>query len=109
MTKIEQKQFNLNILRKCRLSLGLSLGLVLVLTGAKLVLSHRFASAGRELESVRQETARVKAENERLKLELSRLGGGLDELREEALRRGFVDRPRYRYLPGGGSVAQKLP
>jgi len=109
MTKFDQKQFNLTILRKCRWNLWLSVGLVLALSLAKLVLVNRSATWGRQLEQIKQETEEVKAENDRLKLEFNRQIGGLDKAQEKAKALGFVDKPNYLYLSGGESVAQKLP
>ncbi len=109
MTKFDQKQFNLTILKKCRWNLWLSLGLVLSLSLTKLILVNRSATWGRQLEEIKQETERVKAENDQLKLELTRQIGGLDKIGEKAKELGFVDKPQYLYLNGGESVAQKLP
>lgn len=109
MTAQQQKQLNLNILKKCRLSFWLSLILVLTLSLAKLILINRSATWGRHLEQIKQETEEVRAENDQLKLELNRQIGGLDKAQEKAKELGFVDKPQYLYLNGGESVAQKLP
>ncbi len=109
MTKFDQKQFNLTILKKCRWNLWLSISLVLSLSVVKLILVNRSATWGRQLEEIERETQAVKAESDRLKLELTRGSGGLDKIGEKAKELGFVDKPQYLYLNGGESVAQKLP
>ena len=109
MTKLEQKQFNLNILKKCRFSFSLSLVLVLTLALAKLILVNRSATWGRQLEAIEAETLAVKAETDQLKLQLNQQGGRLSEIKDKAFSLGYVEKPQYWYLPAGDSVAQKLP
>ena len=109
MTAQQQKQFNLNILKKCRFSFWASLSLVLVLALVKLVLSNRSVTWGRQLEAIKAETAAVRSENDRLRLELNQQTGGLDQLKEKALSLGFGEKPAYLYFSGKERVAQKLP
>lgn len=109
MTAWEQKQFNLWVLKKCRLSLWASFSLVLALIVVKLVVSNRFATAGKRVEIIKAETAAVRQENDRLRLELAKNSGGLERLQEQAREQGFVDRPQYLYLTDRETVAQKQP
>lgn len=109
MTAWEQKQFNLRVLKKCRLNLWFCLFLTLTLLLTKLVLVNRSATGGRQLEEIEQETEKLRAENDRLKLELNRRIGGLEQLREKAKELGFIDKPQYLYLSEGETVAQKRP
>lgn len=109
MTAQQQKQFNLNILKKCRFSFWASLGLVVVLTLVKLVLSNRSVTWGRQLEAMKAETEAIRSENDRLRLQLNQQTGGLDQLKEKALSLGFVAKPAYVYFTGKERVAQKLP
>jgi hypothetical protein len=109
MTALEQKQFNLRVLKKCRLSFWICLGLVVGLAVVKLVLSNRYATAGRQVEAVLKETTLIRTENEQLKLELVRRSGGLETLKQQALEAGFVEKPNYWYPAAKDNVAQALP
>lgn len=109
MTALEKKQFDLRVLKKCRVSFASCLVMVLSLVVLKLVFANRAATWGRQVETIVEETAAVKAENDQLKLELARQNGGLEQLKAAALEQGFVEQPQYLYLTSGETVAQKRP
>ena len=109
MTNQEIKNQQQRTMKKCRRSLWLSLMVVLALSLVKLALVNRTVTWGRQLEQIETETKTIEADNDRLKLELNRQLGGLDKLEEKAVSLGYVTAPRYRYLSGSESVAQRLP
>lgn len=109
MTKLEQKQFNLNILKKCRASYWVSAAVVLGLVLLKLVLVNRAATWGRQLELMQAETQTVLQANDALRLKLNQQSGGLEALRIKAAERGFLTEQEYVYFSPSERVAQKLP
>lgn len=108
MTRAEKKHHQ-KISKKCLACLRLSLGLVLVLGLAKMVLTNRASTWGHDLYSIKKQTDQLKKENLSLETELVKLSGGLDQISLKAKELGFTDKPKIKYFTKGSSVAQVLP
>lgn len=109
MTKLQARQLNKNLSKKCRLCFTASLGLVLFLCLYKIIASNQTVTLGQNLEAIKQETDLISQQNLQLKSQLATKTGGLNELSQQALNQGFTDKPTIKYLNPSTTVAQKLP
>ena len=107
MTKLQKKQAYQKLSRKCRFCLALSLALVLGTSLAKIIVSNRSATWGKDLESLQAETDKIAQDNVILKTELSQKTGGLISLSREAQEQGFTDKPQVIYLNHDWKLAAK--
>ncbi|MCX6816323.1 MAG: hypothetical protein NTZ93_00385 [Candidatus Beckwithbacteria bacterium] len=106
MTKSEKQAYQ-KLSRKCRFCLILSLGLVLASSLAKIIVSNRSATWGKNLESLQAETDKIIQDNSILKSELSQNIGGLITISEQAFKQGFTDKPQVKYLNHDWKLAAK--
>jgi len=109
MTKLQEKQLLKKLIRKCRLCIGFSLGLIFCLNLIKMFFSNRASNWGHNLEAIKQQTQTIKLENLNLKGQLAQQTGGLNQLAQQAQEKGFTDKPVIKYFKYSVSVAQKLP
>ncbi|MDZ7586570.1 MAG: hypothetical protein U0946_02345 [Patescibacteria group bacterium] len=109
MTKQQIKQYHQVINRKCRLFLVASLSLVIILSLVKIAASNQSATFGQKLAAIKQETNSVREQNLQIKSQLAIKTGGLNELSQQALDQGYIDKPTIKYLNFSTTVAQKLP
>jgi len=106
MTKEEKREYQ-KLSRKCRFCLVSSIALVALCSLAKIIYSNRSATWGRNLESLQSAAAAIRQENLVLQSEMTKKAGGLTALNQEALERGFTDKPQIRYISHDGKLALK--
>lgn len=105
----KQKHYHQKVSKKCKTGLVVSIGLVLLLVIVKMILSNRAATWGRNLNSIKRQTAEIKKQNLEFKSQIAQKSGGLEKLTDKAFKNNFTTQPEYMYFPQSLNVAQVLP